>query len=202
MSPEPHSPSPAGIEPGGHAAQFSLLAVVRRLRPSRARPGLGQAPCCAEAAETPWPWTSTCGTDKSRASLRPLAVQARRVRVAFRSSPAKREGAFVRTVTGVSGVRDEPLDLEDMRRRIKGIFIGLIGNLVEWCDFYAAYCSTKTVLRCPSSTRVNSVNTSFSVGLAFQCECTVPGLTSRKSPGFNMTGSLPSSCTVMVPART
>src|SRR6202167_2263723 len=32
---------------------------------------------------------------------------------------------------------DEPLDLADMRRRIRAIFIGSIGNLVEWYDFYA-----------------------------------------------------------------
>ncbi|TMJ05927.1 MAG: MFS transporter [Alphaproteobacteria bacterium] len=32
---------------------------------------------------------------------------------------------------------DDRLDLADMRRRIKAIFIGSIGNLVEWYDFYA-----------------------------------------------------------------
>ena len=32
---------------------------------------------------------------------------------------------------------DAPLDLADMRRRIRAIFIGSIGNLVEWYDFYA-----------------------------------------------------------------
>src|SRR6202140_5250835 len=32
---------------------------------------------------------------------------------------------------------DEHLDLADMRRRIKAIFIGSVGNLVEWYDFYA-----------------------------------------------------------------
>jgi MHS family alpha-ketoglutarate permease-like MFS transporter len=32
---------------------------------------------------------------------------------------------------------DQPLDLADVRRRIKAIFIGSIGNLVEWYDFYA-----------------------------------------------------------------
>jgi MFS transporter, MHS family, alpha-ketoglutarate permease len=31
----------------------------------------------------------------------------------------------------------EHLDLADMRRRIRAIFIGSIGNLVEWYDFYA-----------------------------------------------------------------
>lgn len=31
----------------------------------------------------------------------------------------------------------EQLDLADMRRRIKAIFIGSVGNLVEWYDFYA-----------------------------------------------------------------
>jgi MFS transporter, MHS family, alpha-ketoglutarate permease len=39
------------------------------------------------------------------------------------------------TLTAPAG--DEPLDLADMRRRIKAIFIGSIGNLVEWYDFYA-----------------------------------------------------------------
>jgi MFS transporter, MHS family, alpha-ketoglutarate permease len=32
---------------------------------------------------------------------------------------------------------DQPLDLADVRRRIKAIFIGSVGNLVEWYDFYA-----------------------------------------------------------------
>ncbi len=32
---------------------------------------------------------------------------------------------------------DEPYDLADMRRRIRAIYIGSIGNLVEWYDFYA-----------------------------------------------------------------
>jgi MFS transporter, MHS family, alpha-ketoglutarate permease len=36
-------------------------------------------------------------------------------------------------VTGDSG---EHLDLQDMRRRLKAIFIGSVGNLVEWYDFY------------------------------------------------------------------
>jgi MHS family alpha-ketoglutarate permease-like MFS transporter len=31
----------------------------------------------------------------------------------------------------------EPIDYADMRRRVKAIFIGSIGNLVEWYDFYA-----------------------------------------------------------------
>lgn len=30
-----------------------------------------------------------------------------------------------------------PLDAADMRRRLKAIFIGSVGNLVEWYDFYA-----------------------------------------------------------------
>jgi MHS family alpha-ketoglutarate permease-like MFS transporter len=29
------------------------------------------------------------------------------------------------------------LELADVRRRIKAIFIGSVGNLVEWYDFYA-----------------------------------------------------------------
>src|SRR3974390_2290496 len=37
------------------------------------------------------------------------------------------------------GRRDihKPVDFVDMRRRIKAIFIGSAGNLVEWYDFYA-----------------------------------------------------------------
>ena len=61
--------------------------------------------------------------------------------------------------------------------------------------------STNTALRCPSSTRMNSMNTSFAVVLAFQCECTVPGLMRRESPDFSVTGSLPSPCTTIVPSR-
>ena len=34
-------------------------------------------------------------------------------------------------------VEDERLDLADVRRRLRAIFIGSIGNLVEWYDFYA-----------------------------------------------------------------
>src|SRR4030081_2452419 len=32
---------------------------------------------------------------------------------------------------------DDHLDLADVERRIKAIFIGSVGNLVEWYDFYA-----------------------------------------------------------------
>src|SRR5690349_2022301 len=32
---------------------------------------------------------------------------------------------------------DDQLDISDVRRRVKAIFIGSIGNLVEWYDFYA-----------------------------------------------------------------
>jgi MHS family alpha-ketoglutarate permease-like MFS transporter len=39
------------------------------------------------------------------------------------------------TTTAIPG--DEHLDLADMRRRIRAIFIGSVGNLVEWYDFYA-----------------------------------------------------------------
>src|SRR5262245_32971028 len=34
-------------------------------------------------------------------------------------------------------VQDDRLDLADVQRRIKAIFIGSVGNLVEWYDFYA-----------------------------------------------------------------
>src|SRR3954454_9328415 len=39
--------------------------------------------------------------------------------------------------TTVRSAGDEHLDFGDMRRRIKAIFIGSIGNLVECFDFYA-----------------------------------------------------------------
>ena len=29
------------------------------------------------------------------------------------------------------------LDIRDVERRVKAIFIGSVGNLVEWYDFYA-----------------------------------------------------------------
>jgi MHS family alpha-ketoglutarate permease-like MFS transporter len=41
------------------------------------------------------------------------------------------------TASIVRRTGDEHLDFEDMRRRIKAIFIGSVGNLVEWYDFYA-----------------------------------------------------------------
>jgi MHS family alpha-ketoglutarate permease-like MFS transporter len=41
------------------------------------------------------------------------------------------------TATVVSRTSDEHIDFADMRRRIKAIFIGSVGNLVEWYDFYA-----------------------------------------------------------------
>src|SRR6266581_3621295 len=40
------------------------------------------------------------------------------------------------TVEAVKPVADD-LDLADVERRIKAIFIGSVGNLVEWYDFYA-----------------------------------------------------------------
>jgi len=40
------------------------------------------------------------------------------------------------SVTTANG-GDEHLDFADMRRRLKAIFIGSVGNLVEWYDFYA-----------------------------------------------------------------
>ena len=41
------------------------------------------------------------------------------------------------SITTVRDSGDAPLDFADMRRRIKAIFIGSVGNLVEWYDFYA-----------------------------------------------------------------
>src|SRR5215472_1414171 len=41
------------------------------------------------------------------------------------------------SATTLGGGSEDHLDLADMRRRIQAIFIGSIGNLVEWYDFYA-----------------------------------------------------------------
>src|SRR5215510_15076497 len=42
------------------------------------------------------------------------------------------------TVAGVGRrPRDEHIDFADMRRRLRAIFVGSVGNLVEWYDFYA-----------------------------------------------------------------
>src|SRR5437764_6068076 len=41
------------------------------------------------------------------------------------------------TTTLAPTAESDHLDLADMRRRIKAIFIGSVGNLVEWYDFYA-----------------------------------------------------------------
>ena len=43
---------------------------------------------------------------------------------------------MLRTMTQVA-VGAEPLQLTDVGRKLKAIFIGSIGNLVEWYDFYA-----------------------------------------------------------------
>ena len=54
-----------------------------------------------------------------------------------------RDDAYVQGVTDVAVSTSYTIPLErtsaaaDMRRRIKAIFIGSIGNLVEWYDFYA-----------------------------------------------------------------
>jgi MHS family alpha-ketoglutarate permease-like MFS transporter len=41
-------------------------------------------------------------------------------------------------MTTTSGaLAGDQIDLADVRRRLKAIFIGSVGNLVEWYDFYA-----------------------------------------------------------------
>src|ERR1700761_5978392 len=39
-------------------------------------------------------------------------------------------------MTAGASAAPDTIDYADMRRRIKAIFIGSIGNLVEWYDFY------------------------------------------------------------------
>ena len=41
------------------------------------------------------------------------------------------------TVEAVKPVAGDHFDIRDAERRIKAIFIGSVGNLVEWYDFYA-----------------------------------------------------------------
>jgi MHS family alpha-ketoglutarate permease-like MFS transporter len=43
----------------------------------------------------------------------------------------------VDTRIAAAAKQSAPLDAADMRRRLKAIFIGSVGNLVEWYDFYA-----------------------------------------------------------------
>ena len=37
----------------------------------------------------------------------------------------------------LTGHENARIDLGDVRRRLKAIFVGSVGNLVEWYDFYA-----------------------------------------------------------------
>jgi MFS transporter, MHS family, alpha-ketoglutarate permease len=39
-------------------------------------------------------------------------------------------------VTSTTATGGPSLDLADVRRRLRAIFIGSVGNLVEWYDFY------------------------------------------------------------------
>src|ERR1041385_8622533 len=50
---------------------------------------------------------------------------------------SNRSGCSMATSTLAPTAKPDHLDFADMRRRIKAIFIGSIGNLVEWYDFYA-----------------------------------------------------------------
>jgi MFS transporter, MHS family, alpha-ketoglutarate permease len=45
--------------------------------------------------------------------------------------------AAINEAFGQGAPADEQLDFADMRRRIKAIFVGSVGNLVEWYDFFA-----------------------------------------------------------------
>ena len=51
------------------------------------------------------------------------------------------------------------IDVADAKRRIKAIFIGSIGNLVEWYDFYA-YTAFRSISLPPSfpATTLSSSN--------------------------------------------
>jgi MHS family alpha-ketoglutarate permease-like MFS transporter len=53
------------------------------------------------------------------------------------SRAARGERTTMVHLTTMHREKDDRLDLTDMRRRLKAIFIGSIGNLVEWYDFYA-----------------------------------------------------------------
>src|ERR1039458_2854414 len=54
------------------------------------------------------------------------------------------------TAPTLARASDEHVDFADMRRRIKAIFIGSVGNLVEWYDFYA-YAAFALYFAAPSS---------------------------------------------------
>jgi MHS family alpha-ketoglutarate permease-like MFS transporter len=50
---------------------------------------------------------------------------------------AEGSSAVTRVQAVAPAVDETHLDLADVRRRLRAIFIGSIGNLVEWYDFYA-----------------------------------------------------------------
>src|SRR5437879_12349057 len=59
---------------------------------------------------------------------------------ALKSSPTRLRRVFWRpdvTIETVTPAAEDHIDLADVERRIKAIFIGSVGNLVEWYDFYA-----------------------------------------------------------------
>ena len=80
------------------------------------------------------------------------------------------------TSTLAPSADSEHLDLADMRRRIKAIFIGSIGNLVEWYDFYAyaafalpslgrkLFCEAHASISVPSTEKCSSDSSGLTCG--------------------------------------
>ena len=80
------------------------------------------------------------------------------------------------TSTLAPSADSEHLDLADMRRRIKAIFIGSIGNLVEWYDFYAyaafalpslgrkLFCEAQASISVPSTEKCSSDSSGLTRG--------------------------------------
>ena len=71
---------------------------------------------------------------------------------------------------------NDQLDLADVERRIKAIFIGSIGNLVEWYDFYAyaafalpslgrkLFCEAQASISVPSTEKCSSDSSGLTCG--------------------------------------
>src|SRR5690606_7795801 len=82
----------------------------------------------------PRPWHGDCNRcSQSRdGALHP----APRVQERWNKTMAQSEMAASAGIAAAAA-DDAPMDAADMRRRVKAIFIGSVGNLVEWYDFYA-----------------------------------------------------------------
>ena len=89
--------------------------------------------------------------------------------------------------TGPPTQRGDHIDLADVRRRLRAIFIGSIGNLVEWYDFYAyaAFALYFAKSFFPDGDEVvQQLNAAvlFAAGFLVRCSATSPTTTGGAMP--------------------